>query len=433
MATETGVLIVGAGPVGLALGTFLGAQGVESCIVDVRPGPTDRDESRAITWMPEGLLAADQLGVTETLRAQSVVRRRHEFRSHPSGAALLTLDMSRLRHPHPYTLNLPQGDSERVLESAALATGGVTVHRGWRITSAATDSSGVEAVLGAPDGRVKHVSARFGAACDGAGSSRRGVAAMLGITEHFSDYGAHSVVADVELAADPAPTDRSWIALSADRPIGAFCFGERRWRLIYRVNAGESGAQVTTDAFIRQQLHRAYPEAVLVRHLWASSFRLGQGQAHRYWRGRWALAGDAAHAMGPSAGAGMQLGVLGAWRLSQELAAALANESSWPRRAERYEQAQRHAAQMVQQSNARIFRNMTVTSHLFAGARATMLAIAGRIPPVALRMTADAALVGVAPTQTVGGFEEADQDAPTSLDRNRSCNQLGVSPKGRGS
>lgn len=395
-ATE--VLIVGAGPVGLALAALLGTRGVRCQVVDPRPATTDRDESRAITWMPEGLLAADELGITDALRAMSVVRRWHEFRAAPGGRALLTLDMSRLRHRHPYTFNLPQGDSERVMESAVTATGAVVVRRGWRVVAVADGgATSVQVGLEGPDGQREPVVARFGVACDGAASTRRGVASKLGIGEDFSDYGAHSVVADVQLAADPGPVDRSWIALSAERPLGAFCFGDRRWRLVYRVNAGESADAVTSDRFVEGQLQRAYPEAVLERHLWASSFRLGQGQSHRYWHGRWALAGDAAHAMGPSAGAGMQLGILGAWRLSRHLLAGLADESAWPGEAARYELAQRRAARRVQRSNARIFRSMTVTSELVASARSRFLRVAGRVGPVADRMTADAALVGLAP------------------------------------
>jgi hypothetical protein len=58
------------------------------------------------------------------------------------------------------------------------------------------------------------------------------------------------------------------------------------------------------------------------RFLWASAFRLGQGQSEGYRKGCWLLCGDAAHAMGPSAGAGMMVGVLGAWRLGWRLALA---------------------------------------------------------------------------------------------------------------
>ncbi|HYP44235.1 MAG TPA: NAD(P)/FAD-dependent oxidoreductase [Propionibacteriaceae bacterium] len=396
---DTDVVIAGAGPVGLALSLMLGLAGVRSQLVEPRAHMTPRDESRAITWMPEGLLAADAMGVTDALRARSVVRNYHEFRAGPRQSALVTLDMAHLKHPHPYTLNLPQGDTEQVLESAALATGAVTIHRGCRVASVAESSQGVTATVTDSAGASQWgISARFGVGCDGAASTRHGVAALLGIGSRFRDYGADSVVADVEYAADPAPSNRSWIALEAGRPLGAFCFGDRRWRLVYRMNTGETAEMVTAPHFVADQSTRAFSAATIVRHLWASSFRLGQGQASAYWRGRWSLAGDAAHAMGPSAGAGMQLGVLGAWRLAAELEAALENDTGWPRRAAAYETGQRRAAMAVQRSNARIFRSMAITSRPLSALRAAGLRGAGTVPAVVRRLTAEAALVGLAPT-----------------------------------
>jgi 2-polyprenyl-6-methoxyphenol hydroxylase-like FAD-dependent oxidoreductase len=204
---RTDVLIVGAGPVGLTLAAFLGRHGVTTTVVESRSSRTPRDESRAITWMPEGLLAADELGITDELRAQAVVRRYHDFLRRPGERAVLTLDMSRLRHRHRYTLNLPQGDTEVVLERAALATGHVQVLRGVRPSAVATVPGGVTAVLHHDDGATTEVEAEFGAACDGASSVRTGVGRLLGLESRRRDYGVHSVVADVELAADPAPTD----------------------------------------------------------------------------------------------------------------------------------------------------------------------------------------------------------------------------------
>jgi len=394
---DADVVIAGGGPVGLALSLLLGRAGISSHIVERRPRSTARDESRAITWMPEGLLAAEQMGVAQALRARSVVRSYHEFRANPQGRALVTLDMSRLQHPHPYTFNLPQGDTEQVLEEAARATGAVTIHRGSQLASVSEHATGVTATAIDSAGDRVTITAGFGVGCDGAASTRHGVAAMLEIGSGFRDYGADSVVADVEYAADPAPTDRSWIALEAGRPLGAFCFGDRRWRLVYRVNTGESAETVTDPEFIAEQSRRAHPEAEIVRHLWASSFRLGQGQATSYWHGRWSLAGDAAHAMGPSAGAGMQLGVLGAWRLFTAIRESLVDDASWPRRAAAYEAGQRRAAVAVQRSNARIFRSMTITSRPLSTVRAVALRGIGTMPAVARRMTAEAALVGLAP------------------------------------
>jgi 2-polyprenyl-6-methoxyphenol hydroxylase-like FAD-dependent oxidoreductase len=118
------------------LAALLGRHGVSSIVIEPRAEPTKRDESRAITWMPEGLLAADEIGITDLLRSKSVLRRYHEFRDRPRGPALVTLDMGRLNHKHGYTLNLPQGATEQILQSAALATGVVTLRRGWRVTAA---------------------------------------------------------------------------------------------------------------------------------------------------------------------------------------------------------------------------------------------------------------------------------------------------------
>ncbi len=399
MELTSDILIVGAGPVGLALAGFLGQRGVTTTVVESRSGRTPADESRAITWMPEGLLAADELGITDELRQRAVVRRYHDFRGGPGGRALLTLDMAGLGHRHGYTLNLPQSDTEEVLEDAARATGHVDVCRGVRAAAVSNEPDGVTAALQHPDGTVTHVSAALGVACDGAGSPRTGVAALLGLGRRWRDYGAHSVVADVELPAEPGPTDRSWIALDPRRPVGAFCFGRNRWRIVYRVNSGESLDVVTSDDFVAEQLARAFSGMAPQRHLWASSFRLGQGQTDAYAIGRWALAGDAAHAMGPSAGAGMQVGVLGAWRLADQLVGALREPATWSARSAGYESAQRRVSSSVQRSNARTFGAMAVRSPLVGAVRRVALGGVGRLPFVTRRMTAAAALSGLAPHQ----------------------------------
>ena len=59
---------------------------------------------------------------------------------------------------------------------------------------------------------------------------------------------------------------------------------------------------MTTQEAATDLLKRKLPDALVHRFLWASAFRLGQGQSESYRKGRWLLCGDAAHAMGPSAG-----------------------------------------------------------------------------------------------------------------------------------
>ena len=127
--------------------------------------------------------------------------------------------------------------------------------------------------------------------------------------------------------------------------------------------------------------------------LWASAFRLGQGQSEAYRKGRWLLAGDAAHAMGPSAGAGMMVGVLGAWRLGWRLALAVKGDPRAEELLAGYEREQRAASEEVQNANATIFRNMALSNPAAAAVRSVALRGLSHLGPVVRRMTEKEALV----------------------------------------
>ena len=150
------------------------------------------------------------------------------------------------------------------------------------------------------------------------------------------------------------PPDVSRVVLDPIRPYGFFYFAPGRWRLIYRLNKGEDRQIMTTEAMATDLLRAKLPAARVNRFLWASAFRLGSAQSRTYRQGRWLLAGDAAHAMGPSAGAGMMVGVLGAWRLGWRLALAVQGHACGAALLDDYGREQRIAADEVQDANALI-------------------------------------------------------------------------------
>ena len=117
---DDSIAIVGAGPVGLALALALARCGMRSLILESREAPTPRDESRAITWMPKGLELLDWLGLAEEFAERGVRRTAHEFWS--ATERLLTISFADLESPYQYSLQLPQHDTESLLEHAALRT-----------------------------------------------------------------------------------------------------------------------------------------------------------------------------------------------------------------------------------------------------------------------------------------------------------------------
>ena len=385
--TDNRIVIVGAGPVGLSLALVLARYGVTSLILESRSEPTPPDESRAITWMPKGLEFLDWLGLYNKFEKRGVRRTAHEFWS-KSGGKIFTLSFTGVESPHPFTLQLPQHDTETILEQAALRTGLVKIRREHQLVETmALEECAWLKVESASEPYI--LKAPWAVACDGAKSTVR---KTLGIEQSWRDYGTDSAVADFEMECD-LPLEISRIILDYKRPYGFFYFAPGRWRFIYRINKGEDRKQMTSEQAATSLLLEKLPDARVKRFLWASALSLAQVQSKTYRKGRWILAGDAAHAMGPSAGAGMMVGVLGAWRLGWRLAKAAKENSFKTNLLDDYEREQRAAAEAVQNANAQIFWNMAVTNPAISGLREIVLRTISHFPFVVRQIAAKESLV----------------------------------------
>lgn len=370
------VVIVGGGPTGLMAAVALARRGVSSTVLERRPTPTAVTESRAITWMPRAIEVAAASGFRQELEKASTYRYVHSF-TDARGRPLAVVRFDELDVPFPYTLQVPQGDSERLLEEVALTTGLVDIRRGVQIEAISRDGAGVTAT-GQWGGAMLTVPGDLGIAADGARSLVR---AQLGISTTKRDYGASSVVADF-LGDSGLPPTESLIVLDPRRPHGLFPIHHGRWRLVYRLNVGEDRRRLATPEQAERILAACFPEARAAEWSWTSAFRLAQENARSYLRGSWILAGDAAHPMGPSAGAGMMLGILGAWRAAWAISRLERDTEALSA----YESEQLAAASRVQTSNARIFRQMALDSRFLGAVRNHALPVAGRLTALEQRM-----------------------------------------------
>ena len=151
------VLVVGAGPTGLALAAELAAFGVRARLID--RGLDRVHESRALAIQPRTLEVLAGLGVTGELVAAG--NRAVQLRLHVRGrvVAVPMFDLGLEDTAYPFLLFLSQAETERVL-GEHLAAAGVPVERGVELAGLSNDADAATGTLRHRGGREEVVSAR---------------------------------------------------------------------------------------------------------------------------------------------------------------------------------------------------------------------------------------------------------------------------------
>ena len=331
----TDVLVVGAGPTGLALACGLRLHGIGVRVVDRAPAPATT--SRANFVHARGSEVLDRLGALGDLPRRSV-------RAMRITTYLGDRPMMRIRFGDPglRTAAPPMVVSQALVERELrrrLAELGVTAEWGAPFEGLVQDGDGVRAELG--DGRA--VRARWVVGCDGTGSAVRGA---VGIDAPGVRLSERFLLADLHLDWDLDRTGTSgWVHPTG--MLGAMPMpddGGRAdlWRLIaYDPRSAaletspDTGERRAADAYGRRS--RLTEEQILDRFRtilpertghdtrildaeWLSEFTIHRRLADRYRHGRVLIAGDAAHAHAPFGGQGMLTGLGDAENLAWKLA-----------------------------------------------------------------------------------------------------------------
>src|SRR5689334_1469712 len=115
MSKETGALVVGAGPVGLAMACELTRHGVPCRIVDQNEGPTDK--SRALGVHARTLEVFEQLGIADEAIARG--RPLHGTNAYADGKRIVHVPFDDVDSRYAFVLCLPQSETERLLGELA--------------------------------------------------------------------------------------------------------------------------------------------------------------------------------------------------------------------------------------------------------------------------------------------------------------------------
>ncbi len=292
---DRGVLVVGAGPAGLAAALELARLHRPVRIVDAKPAPSAH--SKAIGINARTLELLEPSGVTERLLEQGRRIPGIDFRT--EDRLLFRLRFAELRHRYNFMLGLPQSETEHAIEQR-LGELGVEVERGASLEGFEQGDGVVVANISTADGKTA-VEAAYLIGADGAHSVVRD---RLGIAFPGETMPGDWSLADV-LMDSPLDDETANVLLQPDGMLFLLRIKDRLFRL----------ASNRTDVIDRlpkgSRLHRV---------VWRSDFTVSHRQAERYGMGRVFLAGDAAHVHSPLGARGMNMGIEDATDLARRIA-----------------------------------------------------------------------------------------------------------------
>lgn len=360
----TDVLIVGAGPVGLATALGLAEAGVDFIIIDSLGEA--QNTSRAAVIHAATLESLGKLHVADRLIAQGI--RTPNFRIRDRRAILLHSDFTRLRTSTPFALMIPQDETEAIL-IASLSERGHAIRRPVRLIGIQKLSDAVIATCDSTDGELI-IEARYLVGADGEKSTVR---TATGIGFPGGSYGSF-LLADVRMDWPISSDEVSLFFSQAGTLVVAPMSGGR-----HRVVAQFPDAPPTpTAADVQHIIDQRGPQSgARVREvLWGSRFQVHHKLADRFRDGRILLAGDAAHVHSPAGGQGMNLGLRDAEALARALVTVL--RSSDDKMLDSYALERRVAAGKVLRMTHRLTRIAILSSPSLRRIRNAILATLGK-------------------------------------------------------
>jgi 2-polyprenyl-6-methoxyphenol hydroxylase-like FAD-dependent oxidoreductase len=367
LPATTDVLIVGAGPVGLATAAALTGAGVDVTVVD--RAATAAHTSRAAVVHAHTLEVLDRIGAAAPLAAAGIPAPRFTIRDRDR--TLVPISFVDLPTRFPYALMVPQSTTEAVLHDRLVAAGG-RVERGYE-------------AVGLSGGTVtfangESVTARYVVAADGMHSTVRGLAG-IGFGDPSSG-GESFTLADVKVDGGP-PRDevvlyfsRSGMVVWAPLPDGT----------VRIVAAVDDAPEHPGTAYVQSLLdHRgpARSPAHVADVVWGSRFRVHHRVADTFRAGPVLLAGDAGHVHSPAGGQGMNLGLKDGLALADALTKALRSGSEAS--LDRYAAERRPVAQAVVGFASQLTRLATVPAPL-RPVRNALLSTLARVPAFRRRL-----------------------------------------------
>lgn len=319
---QTDVLIVGAGPTGLALAAQLQRHGVDFLIVDKKDSTTPH--SKAIGVQARTLEIYEQLGLADELVSLGWIANKVKLLE--GGEVRGQIDLNSFGEgmsPYPFLLIVEQGRHESLLYDHIRANG-KDVSWNTELENLTQDEHGVHARLHTAAGEQIEIDSKFLVGCDGAHSLVRH---KLGIEFSGSTFERLFYVADVEIDwafdHDALHANLGKDTLTAFFPM----VGDNRWRIVGTFPDGhdKDAGEILYEEIERQIIADTDLKFDITKVHWFSVYKVHSRHVDKFSVGRCFLAGDSAHIHTPAGAQGMNTGIQDGYNLAWKLAAVLKN------------------------------------------------------------------------------------------------------------
>jgi 2-polyprenyl-6-methoxyphenol hydroxylase-like FAD-dependent oxidoreductase len=315
------VLVVGAGPTGLALAAQLLRAGVHVRIIDKKAGRSTTSKAIGLQYRVSEVLAC--MGVVDRFLASGGTPTSVNIFAGDRQLVRLTFEASGAESGHgafsPKAIVIPQSETEKILGELVRERGS-EVEWNAEFLEFTQNADGVISRIRAK-GLEQEVASDFLVSCEGAHSLIREQAriAFAGKTYPLAFF-----LADVELHG-PLKDGENYVWMHKDGSFAALPLPTpRTWRFIVDVTKNPPAGEVTLDIIRQLMLERTGQHSIKIDNpTWISEFKIHCRMVDRFRSGRVFVAGDAAHVHSPTGGQGIVTGIQDAANLAWKLARVL--------------------------------------------------------------------------------------------------------------
>jgi 2-polyprenyl-6-methoxyphenol hydroxylase-like FAD-dependent oxidoreductase len=323
---RTDVIIVGAGPTGLALAIQFIRLGIDFIIIDKKESTTPH--SKAIGVQARTLEIYEQIDLADKLVSiGTITEKARMVEGGKVRGEIILKDIGEGLSPYPFLLIVEQGKHEKLLYDF-IRSHNKDVRWQNELIDFLQNENGVTAQIKNANGEVETIGAKFLVGCDGAKSFVRH---KLGLELVGGTFERLFYVADVEI--DWEFSHEALHVCLAQNTITAFFpmrGSDKNWRIVGTFPEGHKAdeGEILYEEIEKQIIADTELKLNITKVNWFSVYKVHSRAVNKFSEGRCFLAGDAAHIHTPAGAQGMNTGIQDGYNLAWKIDAVLRGAAS---------------------------------------------------------------------------------------------------------